>query len=168
MFYPSTSLFIALFMGLFSVACGDRPTVQARPAGQPRQVAPFVIPTPEESTAMSDSSQPSVNKTTSTNAVVQQGTSSGGMDNDENYCRIICNRSIMLGCRKAKAVCLLHCEETRAVPFCRKEMLSIMQCVVKEPIHNWECNDQDIASIKDGFCDDEQAVFMRCLMSISQ
>jgi hypothetical protein len=36
-------------------------------------------------------------------------------------------------------------------------------CLVKEPIAHWECGEDGIAAIRDGFCDAEQSDASRCL-----
>ena len=44
---------------------------------------------------------------------------------------------------------------------CRAEMEAVMQCVIREPAKHWECSEQQIAAIKDGFCQREQLEFIR-------
>jgi len=33
---------------------------------------------------------------------------------------------------------------------------------IREPVTHWECSDEKIAAIKDGFCQREQLAFVQC------
>lgn len=78
-------------------------------------------------------------------------------------CETICLRSKELNCKLQGEVCKAACIESRDVPVCFNEMAEVMGCVVKEPVANWECSDEDIAAVKDGYCQTEQERFIRCL-----
>ncbi len=38
-----------------------------------------------------------------------------------------------------------------------------MECLSKETTEHFECNDAGIPSIKEGYCDSEQADFVNCI-----
>jgi hypothetical protein len=42
-------------------------------------------------------------------------------------------------------------------------MVSALSCFARQPAQNWHCDDEDIAAIKDGFCDSEQQKFLACV-----
>lgn len=47
---------------------------------------------------------------------------------------------------------------------CPAEMSKLMTCALKHPAERWECSDEGVASIRDGYCDKEQEAFMNCVM----
>jgi hypothetical protein len=80
-------------------------------------------------------------------------------------CLTICQRSKDLNCKKSQEQCLAACKEMHEVPICKNEMKAVMDCMISEPPAHWECNEEDIAAIKEGVCDDEQGGFMACVVA---
>ncbi len=46
---------------------------------------------------------------------------------------------------------------------CSEAFLSFYGCLVTQPPKNWECGDDGVAAIRDGFCDPEQARAAKCM-----
>jgi len=77
-------------------------------------------------------------------------------------CPTVCERSKELRC-SAVAECSQRCAESRDLAACSSEMSAVLRCITREPVGHWECSEDGLASIKDGYCDGEQAAFMSCM-----
>jgi hypothetical protein len=82
-------------------------------------------------------------------------------------CVTVCERSKALKCR-AVAECARRCAESRNLAACNSEMSAVLQCIIREPAGHWECSEDGLASIKDGYCDAEQAAFMACVVQAAR
>jgi hypothetical protein len=78
-------------------------------------------------------------------------------------CTQICDRTEKLNCGPLEA-CLAACAAANDGSVCPKEMSTFMTCALKHPAEHWECSDEGVASIRDGYCDKEQEAFMNCAM----
>jgi len=76
-------------------------------------------------------------------------------------CGPICERTRGLACKNG-AACADNCRQLAAVGVCKDEMVSVLGCFAREPIAHWECDENGVPSIKEGFCDAEQARFVAC------
>ena len=76
-------------------------------------------------------------------------------------CGPICERARGLACKNG-AACAENCRQMAAVGACKDEMASVLGCFAREPIGHWECDENGEPSIKDGYCDAEQARFVAC------
>lgn len=131
------SRFAALFFLVFGLLCiGCTPDGQTRAAND---VAPA----------------PAVKNTTERALAI-------GANANANVCETICQRSAELNCGLPKPACLEACRDTVDTPICKTQMAAVMQCVIREPVTHWECSDEKIAAIKDGFCQREQLAFLQC------
>jgi hypothetical protein len=43
--------------------------------------------------------------------------------------------------------------------------LAFYQCLVPQPIKNWECDEEGVAAIKPGICDKEQERAIQCMQA---
>jgi hypothetical protein len=46
---------------------------------------------------------------------------------------------------------------------CSLEMAGFYDCLVAEPLKHWECGDDGVAVIREGFCDAEQRKALQCM-----
>ena len=46
---------------------------------------------------------------------------------------------------------------------CRNEMDALLQCLLKQPARNWECDEDGIGAIRDPYCGKEQEGLALCL-----
>jgi len=77
-------------------------------------------------------------------------------------CSELCAKTATLHCKSA-GECLERCREMGSLAACKSEMTDAFRCFARQPVQNWHCDDEDIASIKDGFCDSEQEKFLACV-----
>ena len=79
-------------------------------------------------------------------------------------CAAICSRSTELGCSQA-STCEATCRASMADGLCIAEMSAATSCMLREPAKNWECSEEGLSAIKDGFCEDEQMQVVDCMMA---
>jgi hypothetical protein len=46
---------------------------------------------------------------------------------------------------------------------CSSQMGAFYQCLLAQPLGNWECDEEGMAAIREGFCDQEQEATVRCM-----
>jgi hypothetical protein len=80
----------------------------------------------------------------------------------EQACASICERSRVLKCQRADD-CLLNCMGAATGTPCNPEFQSFYQCLVPQPIKNWECAEDGIAAIRVGICEKEQERVLHCM-----
>lgn len=80
----------------------------------------------------------------------------------ERSCTSICNRSRALGCARA-GDCMSDCLAMAIGTPCVEEFASLYRCLMKEPVEHWECAEDGVAAIREGFCDDEQKKSVSCM-----
>jgi hypothetical protein len=80
----------------------------------------------------------------------------------QGECKQICNRSRQLKC-KHEDQCMSNCIAMATVTPCSESLHGMYRCLVNQPLANWECADDGVAAIKDGFCDREQSQAVGCM-----
>jgi hypothetical protein len=80
----------------------------------------------------------------------------------ERACADICEASAQLKCAHASD-CMVNCLAMGTVTPCTSEMMAFYHCLLKQPIKNWECDDDGVAAIRQGFCDKEQEKAVLCM-----
>ena len=80
----------------------------------------------------------------------------------ERTCTSICDRSRTLKCAHV-AECQPNCVAMAVGTPCSGAFMSFYACLVREPVEHWECSEDGIAAIKDGFCQKEQEAAVGCL-----
>jgi hypothetical protein len=82
----------------------------------------------------------------------------------ERSCRQICDRSLQLQCASADK-CLPNCLAMGSATPCSDEMLGFYQCLIAQPVQNWECAPDGVAAIRRGLCGAEQERTVACMES---
>jgi hypothetical protein len=80
----------------------------------------------------------------------------------ERSCTSICDRSRALKCARAND-CMPDCLAMAVGTPCADEFASLYRCLVKEPDAHWECADDGVAAIREGFCEKEQEKSVSCM-----
>ena len=79
-------------------------------------------------------------------------------------CADICAIAVPLRCRNARE-CMPRCESMASAPVCAVEVNSLFDCLVRQPIQNWECDEDGIGAIRDTFCGKDQGRLAGCIES---
>lgn len=77
-------------------------------------------------------------------------------------CRTMCSHARELGCT-GLSHCSESCAELLAAPECKAQLDVALGCMVREPREHWTCNEDGLASIRDGYCNAEQGAYIECL-----
>lgn len=77
-------------------------------------------------------------------------------------CKKICAHSDELKCAHATE-CLPNCIAAAAVTPCASEFRALYACLVPQPLQNWQCDEDGVAAIRDGFCEAEQKASFECM-----
>jgi hypothetical protein len=78
-------------------------------------------------------------------------------------CAALCEQTLALKCGKNASDCQAACAPMLTVSPCGAEMNAVLACMVHEPTSHWQCGDDGMAELRDGFCDSAQAAFARCM-----
>jgi hypothetical protein len=95
-------------------------------------------------------------------ADVQTTPSEAPAGSSTDLCNDLCTKTAPLHCKSA-GECLERCREMGSLGSCKSEMTDAFRCFARQPVQNWYCDDEDIASIKEGYCDSEQERFLACM-----
>ncbi len=79
----------------------------------------------------------------------------------DRSCADICERSRQLKCQRA-GECEDNCRAMAMLTPCNETIGAFYRCLVRQPIANWECDDDGLAEIREGICDKEQADVASC------
>ena len=77
-------------------------------------------------------------------------------------CEKICSRSRELGCVRA-ADCMEGCLEMASIEPCIASFEKLYSCLAGEPVAHWECAEDGIGAIREGYCEREQAAAAGCV-----
>jgi hypothetical protein len=77
-------------------------------------------------------------------------------------CDDICRIAEPLRCKNA-AECKPRCQSMAALPVCKAEVASLFDCLIRQPIKNWECDEDGIGAIRDPLCGREQSGLASCV-----
>jgi len=77
-------------------------------------------------------------------------------------CDEICGRSRALACAR-KEDCLQGCFDMAGIEGCTAAFERLYSCLAAEPVAHWECAEDGVAAIRDGYCEKEQAGAARCV-----
>jgi hypothetical protein len=122
--------------------------------------------------AAPQSSEPVLKRTVSSEAGSATGRApdhagaSGATTRDTlgKVCSDLCERSRELKCVNA-AECKPHCLAMASATPCNEPMAAFYQCLLAQPIKNWECAEDGVAAIRDGFCSKEQQLVASCMLA---
>jgi hypothetical protein len=114
------------------------------------------------------SDMPELNKST---AVARSPATAGpiavGSVATDRRCTDICERSRLLKCDHPEA-CKPNCMAMASLTPCSEEFVSFHKCLVGEPPQHWECAEDGVAAIRDGFCEAEQKRAANCMTAKMQ
>lgn len=98
----------------------------------------------------------------------QTQTQAPANDNHEprsGLCEHVCAHTAQLAC-SAHAACAASCAEMHSsVQACAPRLEAFLRCLLSRPLTDFECDDDGVASVKDGPCDHEQGAVAQCLVS---
>ena len=80
----------------------------------------------------------------------------------QSACREICSRSDALHCVHADE-CSRNCLAMASLTPCTTEIVAMQRCLTKQPVKNWECAEDGVAAVREGFCDSEQQRAVACM-----
>lgn len=156
----SVSLLLLGMILLFSVgSCNDKATSTSTEGASPKA----------ETSALNSTDEKKGESVSSSNLPAEStAPSPQNIDSGRKACEKICERSKELNCQVAGDECMIACVSSFQTPVCQNELIQVMDCVTKEPVENWECGENQVASIKDAFCVAEQQKFVSCLESATR
>lgn len=80
----------------------------------------------------------------------------------ESQCTSICQRSSSLHCAHAEN-CTPNCLAMAVGTPCSAEFSALYRCLAREPAEHWECADDGVAAVREGFCEKEQEAVVGCM-----
>jgi len=80
----------------------------------------------------------------------------------ERSCRQICDRTRQLKCANVDK-CFPNCLAMGSATPCTDEVLGFYECLVGQPLQNWECAPDGVAAIRKGLCNAEQGRTIACM-----
>jgi hypothetical protein len=80
----------------------------------------------------------------------------------DKLCTQICDHSRVLKC-KAPDVCKPNCLAMASLTPCGDEFRAFYGCLVGQPSQNWECSEDGVAAIREGFCESQQSRVAACM-----
>ncbi len=97
-----------------------------------------------------------------TSAVSSSGSLAPVSQNLQRACKDICDRSRRLKCTHVDE-CLPNCIAMASATPCSEEVAVFYECLNRQPLQNWECAEDGVAAIRDGFCNKEQGRAVGCM-----
>jgi hypothetical protein len=82
----------------------------------------------------------------------------------EKSCNDICERSRQLACSHADE-CVPNCQAMGIISGCADQVAAMYRCLVQHRVSHWECADDGVAAIREGYCDKEQEQAIKCIES---
>jgi hypothetical protein len=82
-------------------------------------------------------------------------------------CDELCAHTKPLKCPRQDQ-CKASCVAMGNIPACADAFATLYGCLVHERIEHWECAEDGIAAIRDGYCESEQSAASRCLEARSR
>ena|SRR5215471_887381 len=80
----------------------------------------------------------------------------------ESVCTDICEHSRRLKCKHADN-CRPQCIAMGSFTPCQDQFAAFYRCLATKPDPNWECGEDGVAAIREGFCDSEQESTVTCM-----
>jgi hypothetical protein len=142
---------------MFSATACDPNKSSSVPSTKPSEVTPSVAPVEQQPSAPTRAAaeEPAVAPNTKAAA---SNTKAAAPD---ARCTDICEHTVKLACGSRQA-CMDACAEANDGSICDHEMRAFVTCSLTHPVAHWECTENGVAAIKQGFCDGEQQDFVRC------
>jgi hypothetical protein len=149
-----------------ALACGQE---HPKPEEQAPAVAaqPVTAPAADPASEPAPAAEPAKPEPAPTSAPAKPGPSADAPavtnPTANAVCTQVCDRTEKLHCGPLEA-CMAACAAASDGSVCPAEMSKLMSCALKQPAEHWECSDEGVAAIRDGYCDKEQEAFMSCAM----
>ncbi len=77
-------------------------------------------------------------------------------------CEEICRIAVPLHCTHQDE-CVQGCESMASAPMCKAELNRMYDCLLRQPVESWECDENGVGAIRDPFCGKEQAAVVNCV-----
>lgn len=81
-------------------------------------------------------------------------------------CEKVCAYSGQLNCGKTDH-CVQDCVEMASITPCTAAFRSLYSCLLREPLSHWECSEDHMGAIRDGYCESEQAAAATCVEKLT-
>jgi hypothetical protein len=79
-------------------------------------------------------------------------------------CERLCATALRLKCEGDDMTqCTDRCLSGFHAESCHMEVEAFLSCAASRPTHDWECDPDTGASVRDGVCEEQQATVMQCL-----
>jgi hypothetical protein len=85
----------------------------------------------------------------------------------EQSCKGICERSHTLKCAHAED-CMKSCIGMGIGTPCSEPFAALYACLQREPPAHWECGEDGVAAIREGYCEKEQERTVDCMEAKAQ
>lgn len=85
----------------------------------------------------------------------------------EQSCKGICERSTTLKCVHAEE-CMKNCIGMGVGTPCSEQFSALYACFLREPVAHWECGEDGVAAIREGYCEKEQERAVSCMEAKAQ
>jgi hypothetical protein len=86
----------------------------------------------------------------------------------EKSCTDICERSRTLKCKGSADDCMKSCIGMAIGTPCSDAFSALYACFGREPAEHWECGEDGIVAIREGFCEKEQERTVTCMEAKAQ
>jgi hypothetical protein len=77
-------------------------------------------------------------------------------------CDKVCEFSRKLSCKRARE-CEPNCMAMGSLRSCLEPVAAMYACMIREPVGHWECAEDGVAAIREGYCDAEQERAIGCM-----
>jgi hypothetical protein len=78
------------------------------------------------------------------------------------HCHQICENSRKLGCKNMRE-CQPNCVAMGSLRPCLEMVTTLYACLSAQPSERWECAEDGVAAIREGFCEGEQERAIACM-----
>ena len=148
------------------LACGGCGGPEAGAAGPSPKASEALTEHAVSPSSAAPSDEPPSQRTTavSTSAATKTPAATGTPAGTNDSCAEMCARTEALRCGAADRCTKLCLESMRDNP-CPGSMAAFMRCATAEPAAHWECTEDGVAAVKDGYCDAEQRSVITCVAS---
>jgi len=83
-------------------------------------------------------------------------------------CEKLCAYSGQLKCGRKEQPCVKDCIGMASLEPCTPAFHDLYSCLLREPLTHWECGEDRMGAIRDGYCEKEQAAAAGCVEKLTQ
>lgn len=161
--WRDSRLLVLTLLPAYGAGCKDHGSHQAAPGPVSAHASPVlvttaahVLPVPSATTGLHVGAAPAAPVASTAAAQAEAARAI------ERSCKSICERSETLHCAHA-ADCRPNCLAMAVGTPCSEEFAALYRCLVSEPVAHWECAEDGVAGLRDGFCEKEQERSVGCM-----